>query len=79
MPPMPGASGSACAASWPATPRRCRCWWGLGVDELSVSLRQVPMVKARLRELTLDEARRHAATALEQATSEAVREALEAL
>lgn len=52
---------------------------GLGVDELSVSLRQVPMVKARLRELTLDEARRHAATALEQATSEAVREALEAL
>ena len=52
---------------------------GLGVDELSVSLRQVPMVKARLRELTLADARRHAAKALEQATSDAVREALEAL
>ncbi|SDL93446.1 phosphocarrier protein FPr [Modicisalibacter muralis] len=52
---------------------------GLGVDELSVSLRQVPMVKARLRELTLDEARRHAEIALAQATSDAVREALEAL
>ncbi|HET8791980.1 MAG TPA: phosphoenolpyruvate--protein phosphotransferase [Modicisalibacter sp.] len=52
---------------------------GLGVDELSVSLRQVPMVKARLRELTLDDARHHAQTALKQATSDAVREALEAL
>ncbi|GAB2795522.1 phosphoenolpyruvate--protein phosphotransferase [Halomonas shantousis] len=52
---------------------------GLGVDELSVSIRQVPMVKARLRELTLDEARRHAGIALRQATGEAVREALEAL
>ncbi|WP_136068033.1 phosphoenolpyruvate--protein phosphotransferase [Modicisalibacter radicis] len=52
---------------------------GLGVDELSVSLRQVPMVKARLRELTLDDARHHAATALGQATSDAVREALEVL
>ncbi|WP_129140771.1 phosphoenolpyruvate--protein phosphotransferase [Modicisalibacter coralii] len=52
---------------------------GLGVDELSVSIRQVPMVKARLRELTLDQARRHAETALAQPTAEAVREALEAL
>lgn len=52
---------------------------GLGVDELSVSLRQVPMVKARLRELTLAGARHHAATALDQATAEAVREALEVL
>ncbi|SHF24369.1 phosphocarrier protein FPr [Modicisalibacter ilicicola DSM 19980] len=52
---------------------------GLGVDELSVSVRQVPMVKARLRELTLAEARRHAELALSQATSDAVREALEAL
>ncbi|MDW5377881.1 phosphoenolpyruvate--protein phosphotransferase [Halomonas sp. HP20-15] len=52
---------------------------GLGVDELSVSLRQVPMVKARLRELTLDGARHHATIALTQATSDAVREALEVL
>ncbi|WP_432414786.1 phosphoenolpyruvate--protein phosphotransferase [Chromohalobacter israelensis] len=52
---------------------------GLGVDELSVSARQVPMVKARLRELTLATARQHAETALRQATSDAVREALEAL
>ncbi|MGC3874563.1 phosphoenolpyruvate--protein phosphotransferase [Halomonas sp. GXIMD04776] len=52
---------------------------GLGVDELSVSVRQVPMVKARLRELTLEEARRHAELALAQSTSDAVREALEAL
>nr|WP_297461519.1 phosphoenolpyruvate--protein phosphotransferase [uncultured Halomonas sp.] len=52
---------------------------GLGVDELSVSLRQVPMVKARLRELTVVETRQHAQTALAQATSDAVREALEAL
>ncbi len=52
---------------------------GLGVDELSVSLRQVPMVKARLREVTLDSARHHATTALAQATSDAVREALEVL
>ncbi|KXS36970.1 MAG: PTS system, fructose-specific IIA component [Halomonadaceae bacterium T82-2] len=52
---------------------------GLSVDELSVSIRQVPMVKARLRELSLDEARHHAETALAQPTAEAVREALEAL
>lgn len=50
---------------------------GLGVDELSVSLRQVPMVKARLREITLVEAREHAELALAQPTGEAVREALE--
>ncbi|TDX32892.1 phosphocarrier protein FPr [Modicisalibacter xianhensis] len=52
---------------------------GLGVDELSVSLRQVPMVKARLREIDLTEARHQAELALGQATAEAVREALEAL
>ncbi|MHB0776616.1 phosphoenolpyruvate--protein phosphotransferase [Halomonas sp. WWR20] len=52
---------------------------GLGVDELSVSIRQVPMVKARLREITFLEAQRHAKVALAQATGEAVREALEAL
>ncbi|WP_280547975.1 MULTISPECIES: phosphoenolpyruvate--protein phosphotransferase [unclassified Halomonas] len=50
---------------------------GLGVDELSVSARQVPMVKARLREFDLEEARRQAELALAQATSEAVRDALE--
>ncbi|TLF51710.1 phosphoenolpyruvate--protein phosphotransferase [Halomonas urmiana] len=50
---------------------------GLGVDELSVSARQVPLVKARLAEVDLDEARRQAGLALAQATSEAVRDALE--
>ncbi|WP_016855751.1 phosphoenolpyruvate--protein phosphotransferase, partial [Halomonas smyrnensis] len=51
---------------------------GLGVDELSVSARQVPLVKARLREFDLEEARAQAALALAQATGEAVRDALEA-
>ncbi|MCL7940320.1 phosphoenolpyruvate--protein phosphotransferase [Halomonas sp. ATCH28] len=50
---------------------------GLGVDELSVSARQVPLVKARLAEFDLEEARRQAELALAQATSEAVRDALE--
>lgn len=50
---------------------------GLGVDELSVSSRRVPMVKARIRELTLPRARELAALALEQPTAAAVREALE--
>jgi phosphocarrier protein FPr len=52
---------------------------GLGVDELSVSVRQVPMVKARLRGITQETAHLHAETALAQATSQAVRDALEAL
>ncbi|NWN83439.1 MAG: phosphoenolpyruvate--protein phosphotransferase, partial [Halomonas sp.] len=51
---------------------------GLGVDELSVSARQIPLVKARLREFDLEEARAQAALALSQATGEAVRDALEA-
>ncbi|QOR39761.1 phosphoenolpyruvate--protein phosphotransferase [Billgrantia diversa] len=51
---------------------------GLGVDELSVSARQVPLVKARLREFDLNEARAQAELALGQATSESVRDALEA-
>ncbi len=51
---------------------------GLGVDELSVSARQVPLVKARLREFDLEEARARAELALAQATAEAVRDALEA-
>ncbi|GHB19457.1 phosphoenolpyruvate--protein phosphotransferase [Salinicola rhizosphaerae] len=52
---------------------------GLGVDELSVSVRQVPMVKAHLRGITQETAKRHATTALSQPTSQAVRDALEAL
>ena len=51
---------------------------GLGVDELSVSSRRVPLVKARIRELTLPRARELAALALKQPTAAAVREALEA-
>ncbi|QRK11792.1 phosphoenolpyruvate--protein phosphotransferase [Archangium violaceum] len=50
---------------------------GLGVDELSVSSRRVPLVKARIRELTLTRAREMAELALRQPTSAAVREALE--
>ena len=50
---------------------------GLGVDELSVSARQVPLVKARLREFDLAEARAQAELALAQSTAEAVRDALE--
>lgn len=52
---------------------------GLGVDELSVAARQVPLVKARLRDFDLSEARRQAELALSQPTSEAVRNALETL
>ncbi len=51
---------------------------GLGVDELSVSSRRIPLVKARIRELTLPRARELAALALRQPTAVAVREALEA-
>lgn len=50
---------------------------GLGVDELSVSARQIPLVKARLAEFDLADARAQAQLALAQATSEAVRDALE--
>ncbi|WP_300271232.1 phosphoenolpyruvate--protein phosphotransferase [Halomonas sp.] len=50
---------------------------GLGVDELSVSARQVPLVKARLAEFDLAEARALADLALAQPTAEAVRDALE--
>jgi multiphosphoryl transfer protein len=50
---------------------------GLGVDELSVSARQVPLVKARLREFDLAEACAQAELALAQPTAEAVRDALE--
>jgi phosphocarrier protein FPr len=50
---------------------------GLGVDELSVSSRRVPLVKARIRELTLSRARELAQLALKQPTAAAVREAQE--
>lgn len=50
---------------------------GLGVDELSVSSRRVPLVKAAVRELTLPRARELAGLALRQPTAAAVREALE--
>jgi phosphotransferase system HPr (HPr) family protein len=52
---------------------------GLGVDELSVSARRVPLVKARVRELTLPRARELAELALRQPTAAAVHEALEAV
>lgn len=51
---------------------------GLGVDELSVSARQIPLVKARLREFDFPEAQASAQLALAQATSDDVRDALEA-
>jgi phosphocarrier protein FPr len=51
---------------------------GLGVDELSVSARQIPLVKARLREFSLADAKASAQLALSQATSDEVRDALEA-
>ncbi|WP_083002951.1 phosphoenolpyruvate--protein phosphotransferase [Halomonas sp. GT] len=51
---------------------------GLGVDELSVSARQIPLVKARLREFDLADAKATAQLALSKATSDEVRDALEA-
>ncbi|MFC7367331.1 phosphoenolpyruvate--protein phosphotransferase [Vreelandella zhaodongensis] len=51
---------------------------GLGVDELSVSARQIPLVKARLREFDLADAKTTAQLALSKATSDEVRDALEA-
>ncbi|MGY2462814.1 phosphoenolpyruvate--protein phosphotransferase [Vreelandella sulfidaeris] len=51
---------------------------GLGVDELSVSARQIPLVKARLREFDFADAQASAQLALSQATSDAVRDVLEA-
>ena len=51
---------------------------GLGVDELSVSARQIPLVKARLREFDLADGQASAQLALSKATSHEVRDALEA-
>ncbi|ANF57105.1 phosphoenolpyruvate--protein phosphotransferase [Halotalea alkalilenta] len=50
---------------------------GLGVDELSVSVRQVPMVKARVRELELSAARALAEQALALGDAGAVRDLVE--
>ena len=46
---------------------------GLGVDELSISIPAIPMVKAQVRDLTLEEARRRAQEALACATAPEVR------
>ncbi|MHC1478838.1 phosphoenolpyruvate--protein phosphotransferase [Frateuria aurantia] len=51
---------------------------GLGVDELSVTARRIPQVKAMIRRLDMDQARAWAALALAQPSSAAVRQALEA-
>ncbi|WP_166263363.1 phosphoenolpyruvate--protein phosphotransferase [Marinobacter caseinilyticus] len=52
---------------------------GLDVDELSVTSRRVPLVKACIRSLTLDHARRQAELALSKANAADVRDALETL
>lgn len=46
---------------------------GLGVDELSISLPAIPSVKAQIRELTLEQARRLADEALTCAAPAEVR------
>ncbi|PTL91824.1 phosphoenolpyruvate--protein phosphotransferase [Halomonas litopenaei] len=51
---------------------------GLGIDELSVSARQVPMVKARLASVSTTRARELAALALAAPTARDVRRELEA-
>ncbi|WP_375193151.1 phosphoenolpyruvate--protein phosphotransferase [Marinobacter sp.] len=51
---------------------------GLEVDELSVTSRRVPLVKACIRGLSLENARRQAEAALSLATASEVRDALEA-
>ncbi|WP_165857272.1 phosphoenolpyruvate--protein phosphotransferase [Marinobacter sp. JSM 1782161] len=50
---------------------------GLGVDELSVTSRRVPLVKACIRNLNQSDARALAQRALQQATAADVRDALE--
>lgn len=51
---------------------------GLGVGELSVGAAQVPSVKARVRELSLEECRSLAVGALEAGTAAEVRALLAA-
>ncbi|REC95500.1 phosphoenolpyruvate--protein phosphotransferase [Kushneria indalinina] len=52
---------------------------GLGVDELSVSSRQIPLVKQRIRSLSLEESRALALRALACPTAAEVRAMLESL
>ena len=52
---------------------------GLGVDELSVSARSIPEVKARVRELSLPEAQALAQAALAVGSGDEVRALVEAL
>jgi len=51
---------------------------GLDVDELSVTSRRVPLVKACIRRLSREQARQQARLALSRATAAEVRDALEA-
>jgi phosphoenolpyruvate-protein kinase (PTS system EI component) len=51
----------------------CRSSFGLGVDELSVSLPAIPAVKAQIRKLDLAECRALAQRALAAESAEAVR------
>ena len=52
---------------------------GLGVDELSVSARSIPEVKARVRELSMDRLKTLAADALGVGSPDEVRQLVEAL
>ena len=44
-------AGWASAAKWPEIRSSCRCWSGLGFDELSMASSRIPAVKERLRQL----------------------------
>jgi len=56
-----------------ADPQAVPILLGLGIDELSISIPAIPMVKAQVRDLTLEEARRRAQEALACATAPEVR------
>jgi phosphocarrier protein FPr len=47
---------------------------GLGVDELSIAIKEIPLVKAQIRTLTLEQCRARAEQALACATADQVRE-----
>jgi phosphocarrier protein FPr len=47
---------------------------GLGVDELSIAIKDIPLVKAQIRTLTLEQCQEHARQALQCATAAEVRE-----
>jgi phosphocarrier protein FPr len=46
---------------------------GLGVDELSIAIKDIPLVKAQIRTLTLEQCRARAEQALACATAREVR------